>query len=208
MIGVDEAGRGPMAGPVVAAAVSIKDYHFQSRIADSKTLTEKRRVEAFLEINEKAYVGVGIMAETVIDEVNILNATYFAMNQAVDDLISNIPDKSMADFRGSDEAYLLIDGNQYKSLFPIKYQTVVKGDQSVFSICCASIIAKVTRDRILQMYDQVYPEYQFKSHKGYGTEKHREAIHNHGPSPIQRKSFSFASDIKEAGIRTPWPIKK
>ena len=188
VIGVDEAGRGPLVGPVVAAAVCLKTFEFDTNIRDSKKLSPKRREEAFVEISDKAYVGFGIMSESVIDAVNILEATYMAMNNAVRQLISVMP----ADPALRTKSCLLIDGNRFKSDQPVAYRTIVKGDSKVQSIAAASIMAKVMRDRIIGVYDQIFPEYGFKQHKGYGTKAHKEAIAKHGPSPIQRHSFSYS----------------
>ena len=180
--GVDEAGRGPLAGPVVAAAVLIKDTGFTCRVGDSKALSEAQREKAFREIHQRALVGVGIMSETVIDEVNILRATHLAMTAAVKDLASRLSP-------GDREVKVVIDGNSYQGDIPYKVECVVKGDAKSMAIACASIVAKVTRDRIMCAYDQVYPQYGFKAHKGYPTEAHRDAIRVHGLSLIHRKTF-------------------
>ncbi|MBZ0167546.1 MAG: ribonuclease HII [Candidatus Omnitrophica bacterium] len=184
IIGIDEAGRGPLAGPVVASAVLVKDYQFTSKIADSKKISARQRESAFLEIMDKAHVGVGIISESVIDRINILEATYLAMNNAA----LNVLERMNAD-RGSSNSCLLVDGNRFRTDLPTAYKTVVAGDSKSFSIACASIVAKVTRDRILLAYDSIYPEYGFKQHKGYGTLKHRQALIKHGPSLIHRKTF-------------------
>jgi ribonuclease HII len=189
VLGIDEAGRGPLAGPVVASAVALKEFEFDCKITDSKKLSPKRREEAFDEISQKAYVGVGIVDQGMIDKINILEATFFAMNKAVEDLISHLPKEVTDDVSFPEKVILLIDGNRFKTRFPYNYRTIIKGDLSVFSISCASIIAKVTRDRIVDKYDQKYPEYGFKNHKGYGTLQHRNAIKEHGLLDIHRKSF-------------------
>ena len=189
VIGVDEAGRGPLAGPVVAAAVLLKDFDFQANIRDSKKLSPKQRDLAFNEIDKKAYVGFGIISESVIDEINILNATYFAMNNAVRQLLGVMSQDIIEPIHS--KACLLVDGNRFKSDQPIAYRTVVKGDTKVLSIAAASIMAKVMRDRIICAYDQIFPEYGFKKHKGYGTKAHKEALAEHGPSDIHRHSFSY-----------------
>ena len=186
IVGIDEAGRGPLAGPVVASAVLLKNKKFTSRIADSKKMSPSRRDEAFHEIYENAYVGVGIMNETIIDEINILQATFQAMNNAVESLCAQVKEE-----RIRAELYLLIDGNQFVKDSPYSYLTVVDGDAKVFSIACASIIAKVTRDRILNMYDRIFPEYGFRSHKGYPTVSHKQAIRKHGLCLIHRRSFHY-----------------
>lgn len=189
LIGVDEAGRGPLAGPVVASAVAVKDYDFQSKIGDSKKLSPRQREQAFVEIFEKAYVGVGIINSAVIDEANILEATYMAMTNAVYQLIASLPDSiNQQDYLRS-KMCLLIDGNRFKSDLDYPFKTIIKGDSKAFSIACASIVAKVSRDRILKTYDQIFPEYGFSQHKGYPTAKHKAAIREHGPSIIHRKTF-------------------
>lgn len=190
LFGVDEAGRGPLAGPVVAAAVLIKDENFTCRVGDSKVLSEVQREKAFKEIHDHAVVGVGIMSEAIIDQVNILCAAHLAMTAAVKDLSTRC-----ANFAGSTYEVppgaikVLVDGNIYRGDIPYKIECVVKGDAKSLAIACASIVAKVTRDRIMGDYDQVYPQYGFKSHKGYPTEAHRDAIRAHGLSPIHRKTF-------------------
>jgi len=175
--GVDEAGRGPLAGPVVAAAVILRDFRFKNRIADSKSLTRLSRERAYGEIFNKAEVGIGIVGEKYIDKVNILRASLYAMELAVYDL-SVKPD------------YLLIDGNIPPEL-PYPKIAIIGGESRSISIACASIIAKVTRDFIMSYYDTLYPKYGFASHKGYGTRSHFLAIRRFGPSPIHRRSFSL-----------------
>lgn len=174
--GVDEAGRGPLCGPVVAAAVILpKDAHIEG-VNDSKKLSEKKREKLFDDIMENAIaVGVGISDIEVIEDINILGATKEAMKEAISNLNIN-PD------------YVLIDGNQDITI-DIDRQTVVSGDARSESIAAASIIAKVTRDRMLKTYDEMYPEYGFAKHKGYGTKAHIEAIKEYGLSPIHRPSF-------------------
>lgn len=190
IIGIDEAGRGPLAGPVVAAAVSLQDYSFQSKITDSKKMTLLQRERAFEEITQKAQVGIGIINETVIDRVNILQATFLAMSRAVEHLIYRLPKAQRDALDLTPTTYMLVDGNRFKTYLPFRCETVVKGDASVLSIACASVVAKVTRDRILSIYDQIYPQYGFKKHKGYPTAQHKEAIQKHGLSFIHRRSFS------------------
>lgn len=174
--GVDEAGRGPLCGPVVAAAVILpKDAHIEG-VNDSKKLTEKRREKLYDDIIQNAVsVGVGVSDVDIIEEVNILNATKKAMLQAISNLKVN-------------PEYVLVDGNQ-KIDTDIPLETVVKGDSKSESIAAASIIAKVTRDRLLIEYDKKYPEYGFAKHKGYGTKAHIEAIKKYGLTPIHRPSF-------------------
>lgn len=191
VIGVDEAGRGPLAGPVVAAAVALKTHHFDNRIADSKKLTAKQRERAFHEIYDKSYIGVGIMSEGAIDRINILQATFLAMTNAIENLVVQYKNISNDDEDFSDRTCVLIDGNQFPPKMPYKIQTITSGDQLSLSIASASIIAKVTRDRILNMYDKVFPEYEFSRHKGYPTAQHKAAIKKFGPSIIHRLSFNL-----------------
>lgn len=175
--GVDEAGRGPLAGPVCAAAVILPENIEIEGLNDSKKLSEKKREALFEVIKEKAVaysIAYGSLEE--IEEINILNATFLAMNRAISELKVN------ADFA-------LIDGNQVPKGIEIPCQTVVKGDAKSASIAAASILAKVTRDRLLLEYDKEYPQYNFKKHKGYGTKEHTELILKYGPSPIHRISF-------------------
>jgi Ribonuclease HII len=173
--GVDEAGRGPLAGPVVACAVIIRDIRFKERIDDSKKLTPRRRESACREILEKSIVGIGIIDEKVIDRINIYQATKKAMQMAVSKL--KIPPD-----------YCLVDGNmKIATKSPLK--CIVGGDSKSLSIAAASIVAKVTRDDIMVKYDKLYPQYGFARHKGYGTKEHMAALEMHGPSPIHRFSF-------------------
>jgi len=179
--GLDEAGRGPLAGPVVAAAVCLKPDAIKilKGINDSKKLSEKNR-EYFYKIltnNKNIKWGIGIVSEKVIDKINILEATKLAMLKAVKDL-------------GCDVDFLLLDGN-FKIKSEILQRSIIKGDQKVFSISAASIIAKVTRDKIMEKYDKKYPQYGFKKHKGYPTKFHREKIKEFGLCGIHRKSFSW-----------------
>ena len=201
IVGIDEAGRGPLAGPVVASAVALRDTEFQSRIDDSKKLTSQQRETAFLEIFDKAYVGIGIISESVIDEINILQATFVAMSHAVERLVERLPDdfKSGADW--PHRIVLLVDGNLFRTQLPYKFQTIIDGDCLSRSISCASIVAKVTRDRILNSYDQVFPQYGFKKHKGYSTPQHLEALRKFGPSVIHRKTFRWANEPLETKFR-------
>jgi ribonuclease HII len=174
--GMDEAGRGPLAGPVVAASVILPKDAEILFLNDSKKVTKKRRLELFEEIYEKAVdIGVGIIDEKRIDAVNILNATYEAMQNAVKKMLTK-PD------------ILLVDAVRVPDI-GIKQISIIKGDARSVSIAAASIIAKVTRDRLMIEYDNQYPEYGFAKHKGYGTTEHIAAIHKHGACPIHRKSF-------------------
>ena len=180
IIGVDEAGRGPLAGPVVAAAASLKEYDdMLQEINDSKKLTEKKREKLFDIIQEKFHIGVGIASVEEIDSMNILNATFLAMRRAIE----NLSEKCSVD------TLILVDGNFKIREFNGNQEPVIKGDAKSLSIAAASIIAKVTRDRIMIKESEKYPQYQFEKHKGYGTKAHREAILKHGPLDIHRKSF-------------------
>ena len=174
--GVDEAGRGPLAGPVCAAACILPRGLEIEGLNDSKKLSEKRRETLYDVIRQQA-VTYGIAFATVeeIEELNILGATYLAMNRAIAQL-NVIPELA------------LIDGNRDKEI-EVNSQTVVKGDSKCADIAAASILAKVTRDRYMMELDRRYPEYQFKKHKGYGTKDHYAAIRAHGPCPEHRLSF-------------------
>ena len=189
IIGVDEVGRGPLAGPVVAAAVSLRKFDFSVPIRDSKKLTPLQREEAFREIYQRAYVGIGMISESVIDQTDILQATFFAMHNAVVNLIAWLPPAKTNQKNFTQGICLLVDGNCFRSDLPYKFKTIIKGDEHVLSIACASIVAKVTRDRVLNMYHRVYPGYGFSQHKGYPTLGHKAAIRRLGPSLIQRRTF-------------------
>ena len=191
VVGVDEAGRGPLAGPVVAAAVAFQDYQFQNKITDSKKLTASQRERAYLEIEDKAYFGIGVVAESVIDSKNILEATYDAMNIAITRLMRRIIRLEQDQKELTRKTFLLIDGNSFKSDLPYEFEAIVKGDNLSLSIACASIIAKVTRDRILMLYDQILPQYDFRQHKGYPTLEHKRLIQQHGLSFIHRRTFNY-----------------
>lgn len=174
--GVDEAGRGPLAGPVVAAAVIFEPGTVISGVNDSKKLTEKRRDELSAVIRERAVsVGVGVVAHDVIDRINILQASFLAMNKALEGL--SVPPQQ-----------LLVDGNFFRhERYPV--ENIVKGDARSHSIAAASIIAKVTRDAMMMELDERYPLYGFAQHKGYGTAAHIDAIRAHGYSPVHRRTF-------------------
>ena len=189
ILGVDEAGRGPLAGPVVAAAVCLRQFDFKNPINDSKKMSAKAREAAFHEIFEKAYVGIGIMNEKTIDIVNILNASHLAMEMAIKELIHRIPQEMVLNHAFPKQVILLIDGNMFRSQLPYQYQAIIGGDGKSLSIACASIIAKVYRDRILGVYDRIFPQYGFAQHKGYPTKAHYLAIKTHGASVIHRRSF-------------------
>lgn len=192
VIGVDEAGRGPLAGPVVAAAAMLKHGKIDEKesveilqqliqINDSKKLTEKKRELLFDIIKEYFYVGVGISSHLEIDEENILNATFLAMRRALEELCNNGIKVQ--------EKIILIDGNHKIRKYEGKQEFVIKGDSKSLSIAAASIIAKVTRDRLMVEAVKKHPIYEFEKHKGYGTKRHRELLLEYGPCEIHRKSF-------------------
>jgi len=188
--GIDEAGRGPLAGPVVAAAVCVpyevvknmlvwRDLKF---IRDSKTLSPKQRNRARTFIEQNYFFGIGIADNDTIDRFNILNATHLAMKKAFFSLQRKI-DRPIGQ--------VVVDGNIAIRNWTIRQIAVPGGDSSVFSVACASIIAKTERDRLLEELGRKYPEYGFEKHKGYGTKRHREAIKKFGVLPIHRKSFKL-----------------
>ena len=179
--GADEAGRGPLAGPVVAAAVVLPADAILQGLNDSKKLSPTRREELFPKIQTQAVVyGVAVVNPEGIDKINILQAALLAMQQAVEQL-QPVPD------------LLLIDGNQ-KTASSIEQWAIVKGDSKSLSIAAASVLAKVTRDHIMQDYHHLYPQYEFARHKGYGTKLHRDLIAKHGPCPIHRNTFKGVAE--------------
>ncbi len=174
--GIDEAGRGPLAGPVVAAAVIFLPYFYLPGVRDSKKLTPLEREKLYPQIIDSAVaVGIGVVSAQEIDRINIRQATFKAMRKALGDLHLQ-PD------------YLLFDGYELpEKLYP--QEAIIGGDNRSFTIAAASILAKVTRDRMMLEYHQKYPIYRFDKHKGYGTRLHRDLIRQYGPSPIHRKTF-------------------
>ncbi len=188
--GLDEAGRGPLAGPVVAAAVILPARCRLSGVDDSKQLSEREREWCYETVMARAVaVGVGSASPDEIDRLNILEATRLAMHRAVA-AISPPPD------------LLLIDAVALSGL-PIPARSIIKGDALSLSIAAASIVAKVTRDRLMAEYDRIYPQYRFLSHKGYGTEEHLQRLAEHGPCPIHRRTFApVAALIKQGGVAT------
>jgi ribonuclease HII len=173
--GVDEAGRGPLAGPVVAAAVILDRYDLDAEINDSKALSPKKRRNAYHQIINNATVGISLIDEDVIDSINIRRATIMAMEEAVINL-------------GVDPDIILIDG-RLKLDLPYEQEHIIRGDAQSVSIAAASIVAKVARDALMLGFHNLYPEYRFDLHKGYGTKLHISAIRKHGLSPIHRKTF-------------------
>lgn len=174
--GVDEAGMGPLAGPVAAAAVIVRDRDFCERIDDSKKLTELQRQRAYLEILRKCEVGIGTASVDEVDRLKIHNANILAMVRAVNEL-SPAPDS------------LLVDGRPRDLGLGMRTNFLIRGDSLSFSVACASIIAKVFRDAIMRGFHEKFPEYGFDRHKGYGTRKHIQNIERFGPCPIHRRSF-------------------
>jgi len=192
VVGIDEAGRGPLAGPVVSGAVLIFEKDFKEikkikSVKDSKKLSEKKREEVYPNLinNHKLKWGIGIVSEKVIDRINILEATKLSMIKAVKDLERK--NKIKVD-------YIILDGKM-KLKLDTDQESIIKGDDKVFSISAASIIAKVTRDRLMIKYDQKYPAYNFKKHKGYGTKEHLKNIKKNGICEIHRKSFAPINTI-------------
>jgi len=188
VVGIDEAGRGPLAGPVMASAVFIPQKYFKQareikNVRDSKQLNETKRKEVFNEImkNKNIKWGAGSVSEKIIDKINILQATKLAMIKAIKNLEKK--NKIKVD-------YLILDGKM-KLDIDIDQKSIIKGDDKVFSISMASIIAKIKRDELMIKYDKLYPQYNFKKHKGYGTKEHIDNIKKHGISNIHRKSFQY-----------------
>ena len=179
--GIDEAGRGPLAGPVVAAAVIFPSQVNIPGLNDSKKLSTKKREELFPKIQEiSVSYGVAVVGQKVIDKINILQAARLAMKQAVETLKIT-------------PGLLLIDGNQ-KIDSTLNQWAIVKGDSRSLSIAAASVLAKVTRDRIMDDYHKLYPQYEFNRHKGYGTKLHRNLIQEYGPCPIHRNTFKGVAE--------------
>ena len=183
LAGIDEAGRGPLAGPVVAAAVILPLDYRNHEINDSKRLSVEKREKLYNLLKQEALaIGLGVVEPSVIDEINILQATPLAMREAVLDL--NIPPD-----------YLLIDGRNRIPL-PTLQETITGGDGLSISIASASIIAKVSRDKIMEIYHRQFPQYNFFSNKGYGTREHREAIRRYGYCKIHRRSFQIRDRVE------------
>ena len=175
--GIDEAGRGPLAGPVVVASVIMPKDSMIEGVKDSKKVSEKKREKLYdLILEEAISYGIGIIYQDEIDEINILQATKKGLTNAIEQM------KIKPDL-------ILVDALNGINTLGIPYQSIIKGDAKCYSISAASIIAKVTRDRIMREWDAVYPEYGFSSHKGYGTAKHIAALKEYGPCPLHRRSF-------------------
>ena len=176
--GIDEAGRGPLAGPVVIAGVIMPEDSMIEGVNDSKKVSEKKREKLYdLIIEEAISYSVAIIGQDVIDEINILNATKSGVTKVIDELEIK-PD------------LIIVDALEKINTRQIPYESIIKGDAKCYSIAAASILAKVTRDRIMREWDKIYPQYGFITHKGYGTAKHMEAIREYGLCPIHRRSFT------------------
>ena len=182
--GCDEAGRGCLAGPVVAAAVILKKDSDYAELNDSKQLTEQKRMQLRQLILEEALTyGIGVVSAEEIDKINILNASFLAMHRALDEL------KLQPEL-------LLIDGNRFNPYRDIKHVCIVGGDAKYQAIAAASILAKTTRDMMMEQYDAQYPVYNWKKNKGYPTPEHKRAIAEHGTTPLHRMTFNMAIQLK------------
>lgn len=218
VIGTDEAGRGPLAGPVVAAAAIVKNFKFQissaaadksnpndqilndknwDLVRDSKSLSEKQREKAFDFIQENFFVGVGICDHGTIDEINILEASFLAMKKALSDLKTKFR-QELPDFENH---IILVDGNKKIPNLSHNQEAVIGGDKIVKSISAASIMAKVMRDRIMLEMHEKFPQYGFDRHKGYGTKQHMEALERFGPCEIHRRTFEPMPTLAKKGKR-------
>jgi len=184
LIGVDEAGRGPLAGPLVVGAACLKTFSFVSRIDDSKKLTPRLRERAFLELGDKSFFDAAVVNEGAIDTMRIQAATAFAVDAAVGRLLGRLAKAGI----GPQGVMVLLDGRLSTSL-PYPSREIIGGDGKSLSIAAASIVAKVVRDRLMGIYDKIYPDYAFAAHKGYGTLEHRARIARRGLSPIHRATF-------------------
>ena len=181
---MDEAGRGPLAGPVVASAVIVRDFSFFTSINDSKKMSARARDKAYEEILEKCTIGIAVADREVIDAIDIYRATLKVMQEAVMKL-------------GEEPGVILVDGPKTPNL-PFVQFPIVDGDAISFSIACASVVAKVTRDRMMEYYAKEFPQYGFDRHKGYGTKAHFEALRQHGPCRIHRRSFEPVKSMVHA----------
>ena len=184
LCGIDEVGRGPLAGPVCAACVMLPAWLELPTLNDSKKMTEKRREAVFAILTEHpgVFYGIGFADQGEIDKINILQATFLAMNRAYAALLLKLPE-------GKPPRLALVDGNREPDFGEIPVRTIVKGDSLSANIAAASILAKVTRDRFMEEQDALYPQYGFAVHKGYGTRAHYDALREYGPCPIHRRTF-------------------
>lgn len=194
LAGLDEAGRGPLAGPVSAACVILpKDFPVEI-LNDSKKLSEKKRNQASLLIKEKACWGIGLVDQTIIDKINILQASLKAMKIAYDMMMIKFPKwilaQGFSENFSSDSISAIVDGNSVPEI-NCDIQAIVKADAKFPCVMAASILAKVERDKIMYEYDKLYPQYGYAKHKGYPTAEHKKICHEIGPSPIQRLSFKY-----------------
>jgi len=199
IIGTDEVGRGPLCGPVLACAAMFKDTNFEipadkqkqfDLIRDSKKVSEKQREEIFDFILEHFYIGIGLCDHITIDRINILEASFLSMKKAVSDLIRNKSKVESQKLKVEEKIIILVDGNKIIPNLSMKQYAVIGGDKLVKSISAASIVAKVTRDRMMQEMHIKYPQYGLDKHKGYGTKMHMDALLKYGPCEIHRKSFA------------------
>jgi len=181
IVGVDEAGRGPLAGAVVACALGLKDG-FPFEVKDSKALSKTKREEVFFWLMENAQFSVGMASALEIDKLNILSATFLAFERAIELLVVKFPYFKKAEF--------IIDGNIFRTTLKIKYKCIKKADTKIKEVACASIIAKVTRDYFMNAADFLYPQWKFKQHKGYPTAEHFSLLSKNKITPLHRKSFS------------------
>ena len=187
--GIDEAGRGPLAGPVVVACCLMPRNSMIEGVNDSKKIAEKKREKLYESITEEAIsYGVGIIGQTEIDEINILNATKKGLTKAIQEMEEKLKQKPELGIIKPDA--ILVDALTKIDTDGIPYQSIVHGDAISYSIACSSIIAKVTRDRIMRQWDEIYPQYGFAKHKGYGTAAHIQAIREYGLCPLHRRSFT------------------
>ena len=189
VIGLDEVGRGCLAGPVVAAAVLVLNSKYKiqnSEIKDSKKLSQERREKIYKELIKDKNIkwGIGKVSEKVIDKINILEATKLAMEKAIDKL-------------GKKPDYLILDGN-FKINLKVPQKPIIKADEKVFSCAAASILAKVTRDRMMDKFHKKYPKYKFDKNKGYPTKSHKRILKKHGPCKIHRKSFYPVNPVRSS----------
>lgn len=206
IIGTDEVGRGPLCGPVVACAAMFKDPNFQipetmqkefELIRDSKKLSEKQREKIYDFIEQHFHLGIGLCDHETIDRINILEASFLAMKKAVQSLLKTVNYQALVS-GDQEKTIILVDGNKIIPNFSHMQKAVIGGDKLVKSIAAASIIAKVTRDRMMADMHEKYPQYGFDKHKGYGTKLHLDALAAHGPCAIHRKSFG---PVKKASKR-------
>lgn len=199
VIGTDEVGRGPLCGPVLACAAMFKDPNFEipekmqkqfDLIRDSKKLSEKQRENMFDFIHEYFHIGIGLCDHETVDRINILEASFLSMKKALQDLKKKIEKENPESYGPNSKTCVLVDGNKVIPNLTMEQYAVIGGDRISKSISAASIVAKVTRDRMMMEMHEKYPQYGLDKHKGYGTKLHMEALKNYGPSPIHRLSFA------------------